>query len=79
MNYERFCVVHEETLEWLLDVEDRLGAMEAVPEVADGREEDATSLAEVKDLFGNTAEFLLEVEAQHGAIGKVGRGGKRGG
>lgn len=62
MTYEIFCQIHEDVLEWLLDVEDKLKTREvATPEV----------LADAIALFNQNDAYMKEVGAQHGEVGRV--------
>ena len=62
MTYDIFCQIHEDVLEWLLDVEDKLKTMEAVtPE----------TLSDAKALFNHNDVYMKEVGAQHGEVGRV--------
>ena len=61
MTYEMFCDVHEDVLEWLLDVEDKMKKMDAV----------GTELSVVKEQYQRNRAFLFDVEGQDGAVGEV--------
>lgn len=61
MTYNMFCQVHEDALEWLLDVEDKLKQLEPV----------SNNLAEARSQFLRDGSFMAEVHDQHGSIGEV--------
>ena len=62
MSYALFSSVHVDALEWLLNVEDKLQAMEDV---------ERQDLPAAKAQFQKIKAFLFEVEAQDSAIGNV--------
>ena len=62
MTFSMFSSVHVDALEWLLNVEDKLAAMEDV---------ERKDLAAAKEQFQRHKAFLFEVEAQDSAIGHV--------
>eukprot|EP00094_Tigriopus_californicus_P012072 TCALIF_11665-PA protein Name:"Similar to DMD Dystrophin (Gallus gallus)" AED:0.11 eAED:0.12 QI:11/0.44/0.31/0.89/0.88/0.89/19/143/3398 len=61
MTYNMFCQVHEDALEWLLDVEDKLKQLEPV----------SNHLTEARSQFLRDGSFMAEVHDQHGSIGEV--------
>ncbi len=62
MTYSLFCSIYEDVLEWLLDVEDKLKAMDAI---------ETKLLAKVKEQYQVNRAFLFEVEKQDSSIGEV--------
>ncbi len=68
LSYSQFCSVHEDVLEWLLDVEDRLAAM---PEVGGAAATTTTGLSSARAMYQDNREFLSQVEAQDRAVGEV--------
>ena len=63
MTYNVFVHVHEDALEWLLDVEDALEKLE--PPATD-------DLDRIRVQSHSTGLFMEDVRKQHGAIGEVG-------
>ena len=65
LSYKQFCNIHEEVLEWLLDVEDKMASMPKI-----GRDQDH-KLGNIRDLYAENRAFLDEVEEQDAVIGEV--------
>ena len=61
LHYSTFCQIHEDVLEWLLDVEDKLKAMAPL-------EDDRGRL---KEQFNSYNAFMNEVKQQDQAVGEV--------
>ena len=61
MSYNTFCNIHEDVLEWLLDVEDKLKVMNSV----------GSELSVVKEQYHSNRSFLIEVESQDCSVGEV--------
>ena len=57
----RYCSSHENVLEWLLDVEDRLSAMEKVSEKLD----------QIKIQFQVHSDYMQYLDSNQEEIGKV--------
>ncbi len=62
LTYDLFCAIHEDVLEWLLDVEDKLDAFPAV---------ERTELSRARGQYQSNRAFLFEVEAQDSSVGEV--------
>ena len=59
--FDQYCSSHEDVLEWLLDVEERLNSMENVSEKLD----------EVKIQFQIHSDYMQYLDSNQEAIGKV--------
>jgi len=63
LTYDIFCSIHEDCLEWLLDVEDQLTAKP--PPAA------ASDLPSARNAYQDIRVFLRGVEAQDSSVGEV--------
>ena len=61
LHYSTFCQIHEDVLEWLLDVEDKLKAMGPLEDDREG----------LKEQFNTYNAFMNEVKQQDQAVGEV--------
>ena len=61
LHYSTFCQIHEDVLEWLLDVEDKLRAMGPLEDDRD----------RLKEQFNSYNAFMNEVKQQDQAVGEV--------
>ena len=58
---DKYCSSHEDVLEWLLEAEDRLHAMQKVSE----------GLDEIKVQFQVNSEYMAYLDTNQEAVGKV--------
>ena len=61
MSYDSFCAIHEDLLEWLLEAEDRLAAMEPL----------ANELEAVKNQFEVNNDYMSELDKYQSTVGEV--------
>jgi len=65
LTYELFCSVHEDCLEWLLDVEDQLAATKGAADAS------TSDLPSARGHYQTVRAFLSGVEAQDSSVGEV--------
>ncbi len=62
LDYDTFCQLHEDVLEWLLEAEDKLSTMQSLSDELDV----------VKAQFSKNEDYMSELDAhQHCAVGEV--------
>ena len=61
LDYETFCQLHEDVLEWLLESEDKLNSMESLSD----------NLEIVRNQFEVNSEYMSELDAHQKAVGEV--------
>ena len=66
LDYDTFCHLHEDVLEWLLEAEDKLKSMLAVSD----------NLMEAKRQFDDNAEYMSELDTHQKVVGEVIRKGR---
>jgi hypothetical protein len=66
LDYDSFCQLHEDVLEWLLEADDRLRSMQSV----------SNELLEVKAQFDVNSEYMSELDTHQKAVGEVIRKGR---
>ena len=66
LDYDTFCRLHEDVLEWLLESEDKLKSMQAVSD----------NLKEAKRQFDDNAEYMAELDTHQTVVGEVIRKGR---
>lgn len=66
LDYNSFCHLHEDVLEWLLEAEDKLKSMPAVSD----------NLMEAKRQFDDNAEYMAELDTHQKVVGEVIRKGR---
>ena len=67
LDYDTFCHLHEDVLEWLLEAEDKLKSMPAVSD---------SNLKEAKRQFDDNAEYMGELDTHQKVVGEVIRKGR---
>ncbi len=61
LDYETFCHLHEDVLEWLLEAEDKLKSMQNISD----------NLSVVKRQFDDNAEYMAELDTHQRVVGEV--------
>ena len=61
LDYNTFCQLHEDVLEWLIDAEDQLQAMESVSD----------NLDHIRCQFEDNSSYMAELDAHQKAVGEV--------
>lgn len=66
LDYDTFCHLHEDVLEWLLEAEDKLKSMQNV----------SSNLSVAKKQFDDNAEYMGELDTHQRVVGEVIRKGR---
>lgn len=66
MDYDAYCHLHEDVLEWLLEAEDKLKSMPTV----------SSHLKVAKRQFDDNSEYMAELDTHQRVVGEVIRKGR---